>query len=68
MEKFKLEGEFIQMIQLLKAINWVEHGAMAQRVVEAGLVRYNGVVDYRKRLKVRKGDLVEFDNLKVQIV
>lgn len=68
MEKFQLEGEYIQMIQLLKALNWVEHGAMAQYVVEEGLVRYNGAVDYRKRLKVRKGDYVEFDNLKVQIV
>jgi ribosome-associated protein len=56
------------MIQLLKALNWVEHGAMAQHVVEAGMVRYNGAVDYRKRLKVRKGDYVEFDNQKVQIV
>jgi ribosome-associated protein len=36
MEKFELKGEFIQMIQLLKALNWVEHGAMAQHVVEAG--------------------------------
>lgn len=68
MEKFKLEGEYIHLIQLLKALNWVEHGAMAQYVVEEGLVKYNGEVDYRKRLKVRKGDRVEFDNLKVEIV
>lgn len=68
MQTFNLEGEFIPMIQLLKALNWVEHGGMAQRMVDEGLVKYNGEVDYRKRLKVRKGDVVEFDGMKVQIM
>ncbi len=68
MQTFKLEGEYIPMIQLLKVLNWVEHGGMAQRVVEEGLVKYNGEVDYRKRLKVRQGDVVEFDGMKVQVV
>lgn len=56
------------MIQLLKVMNWVEHGAMAQFVVEEGLVKYNGQVDYRKRLKVKKGDVVEFDGQQVNII
>ena len=68
MQTFTLEGEFIPMIQLLKALNWVEHGGMAQRMVDEGMVKYNGEVDYRKRLKVRKGDIVEFEGMKVQIV
>lgn len=68
MQTFTLEGDFIPMIQLLKVLNWVEHGGMAQRVVEDGLVKYNGAVDLRKRLKVRKGDVVEFDGLTVKIV
>jgi len=68
MQTFTLKGEYIQLIQLLKVMNWVEHGAMAQMVVEEGLVKYNGVVDFRKRLKVRTGDLIEFDGNKVQII
>ncbi|MEI5985019.1 MULTISPECIES: RNA-binding S4 domain-containing protein [Sphingobacterium] len=68
MQTFTLNGEYIQLIQLLKVMNWVEHGAMAQWVVEEGLVKYNGEVDYRKRLKVRVGDLVEFDGNKVKII
>ncbi len=67
MQTFTLEKDFIPLIQLLKALNWVEHGGMAQRVVEEGLVKYNGEVDYRKRLKVRKGDVIEFDGMKVQV-
>ncbi|MFB9845463.1 RNA-binding S4 domain-containing protein [Mucilaginibacter ginsenosidivorans] len=60
MIEFKIEGDFIPMIQLLKATNLVQTGGEAQIVVDDGKVRYNGEVDYRKRLKVRKGDLVEF--------
>ncbi len=67
MTTFKITGEYIQLIQLLKVLNWVEHGAQAQAVVMEGLVKYNGQVDYRKRLKVRPGDVVEFDGQKVEI-
>lgn len=68
METFKLKTEYIHLIQLLKALNWIENGAMAQYVVEEGQVKYNGEVDYRKRLKVRQGDIIEFGDLKVQVV
>lgn len=68
MKTFTLQGEYIQLIQLLKALNWVEHGAMAQWVVEEGLVLYNGEVDLRKRLKVRVGDVISFDGQEVKII
>lgn len=67
MLEFKLEGEFIPMIQLLKAMNLVQSGGEAQIVVEAGLVKYNGEVDLRKRLKVRSGDIVEFKGQKIKV-
>lgn len=68
MLKFKLEGEFIPLIQLLKATNIVQSGGEAQIVVEAGLVKYNGAVDLRKRLKVRRSDIVEFKGQKIKVV
>jgi len=61
MIEFELEGDFIPLIQLLKATNVVQTGGEAQIVVSDGLVKYNGVVDYRKRLKVKRGDTVEFN-------
>lgn len=63
---YQIKGEYIQLIQLLKVMNWVENGGEAQAVVEAGLVKYNGRVDLRKRLKVRAGDIIEFDGQKVK--
>jgi len=68
MIEFILEGEFIPMIQLLKATDMVPSGGEAQIVVMEGLVKYNGEIDYRKRLKVRKGDIVEFNNQQIKVV
>ncbi len=65
MIEFKLEGDFIPLIQLLKATNLVQTGGEAQIVVTDGLVKYNGTVDYRKRLKVKQGDIIEFNNKKI---
>ena len=67
MLEFILEGEFIQLIALLKATNLVASGGEAQMVVLDGLVKCNGEVDYRKRLKVRRGDIVEFNGTKIHV-
>jgi ribosome-associated protein len=68
MIEFKLEGDHIPLIQLLKATNLVQTGGEAQIVVTEGLVQYNGQVDYRKRLKVKRGDVVEFDGNKIMVI
>ncbi|AOM80578.1 ribosome-associated protein [Pedobacter steynii] len=68
MIEFKLEGEFIPLIQLLKATSLVQSGGEAQTVVEDGLVKYNGKVDYRKRLKVRVGDVIDFMGQKITVI
>ena len=68
MIEFKVEGDYIPMIQLLKATNLVETGGEAQIVVAEGEVIYNGEVDYRKRLKVKKGDIVEFRGTKIKVL
>jgi ribosome-associated protein len=68
MVEFKLEGEFIPLIQLLKATGLVQSGGEAQSVVEDGLIKYNGQVDYRKRLKVRVGDVVDFMGQQIKVI
>jgi ribosome-associated protein len=68
MTKFKLEGDFIPLIALLKATALVQSGGEAQTVVEDGLVKYNGTVDYRKRLKVRVGDKIDFMGRIIEVI
>jgi len=68
MIEFKVTGDHIPLIQLLKATNLVQTGGEAQIVVTEGEVKYNGRVDYRKRLKVKKGDTIEFRNEVIRVI
>ena len=68
MIEFKVEGDYIPMIQLLKAAGLVQTGGEAQIVVEHGEVIYNGEVDYRKRLKVKQGDIIEFRGQQIKVI
>lgn len=62
------EGEtFIPLIALLKAVNAVESGSMAQQVVTDGLVRRNGEVELRKRAKIVAGDVIRFQNVEIVV-
>lgn len=64
---FTLEGEFIPLIQLLKATNIAQSGGEAQMLVSDGEVKYNEEVDYRKRLKVRQGDIIECRGQQIKV-
>jgi ribosome-associated protein len=68
MIEFELQGEYIPLIQLLKATNLVQTGGEAQIVVSEGEVKYNGQTDTRKRLKVRKGDVIDFRDQQIRVV
>jgi ribosome-associated protein len=68
MLEFTLKGEFIPLIQLLKITDLVGSGGEAQMVVTDGLVSYNGEIDYRKRLKVKKGDIIEFNGQTIKVI
>jgi ribosome-associated protein len=46
----------------------VQSGGEAQSIVEEGLVKYNGAVDYRKRLKVRVGDKIDFLGKIIEVI
>ena len=62
------EGEtFIPLIALLKAVNAVESGSMAQQVVTDGLVRRNGEMELRKRAKIVAGDVIRFQNVEIVV-
>lgn len=66
--EFSLAGEeFIPLIALLKAVRAVGSGGEAQRVVAGGLVRRNGGVELRKRAKIRAGEVIEFEGVRMVV-
>ncbi|MBE9537295.1 MAG: RNA-binding S4 domain-containing protein [Proteobacteria bacterium] len=66
-KQFPLRGEYIELIQLLKATGLCSTGGMAKAVVEDGLVRVDGSVEMRKRCKIRRGQRVEFEGEIVEL-
>ena len=67
-QEFKIEGEYIELIQLLKALGVAATGGHAKHIVEEGEVIRNGEVETRKRAKLVPGDIVELDNLRIVLV
>ena len=65
--KFKIEGEYIELIKLLKATGLCGSGGMAKIVTSEGSVKVDGVVELRKRCKIRKGQTVEFQGEVIEL-
>ena len=66
MEEFYLEdNEFIELNNLLKVMGLCESGGVAKMVISEGLVKVDVKVELRKRCKIRKGQLVEFEGHKI---
>ena len=64
---FSLTSDYIELIKLLKLLNLVESGADAKIAVEEGLVKCNQEVEFRKRKKLRSGDVVVFQKNIIKI-
>lgn len=67
MDTFQLKTEFIELNKLLKLLGVVETGGQANLVISDGEVRVNSEVEFQKRKKLRAGDLVELEGVKIKI-
>ena len=54
--------------QLLKVMQLCDSGGRAKMVIADGDVRVDGAVELRKRCKIRKGQLVEFEGQSILVV
>ena len=55
---FNLEGPYIELIQLLKAIGVAQTGGHAKMIVDEEEVVRNGEIETRRRAKIVVGDVV----------
>jgi ribosome-associated protein len=68
METYELKGEeYIELIKLLKIMRISESGGQAKLMVEDGLVLRNGEQEFRKRAKLRTGDVIDVLEFKIRI-
>lgn len=63
----RLGDDFIELIKLLKLKDLAQSGGHAKMMVTDGLVKVNGVQEFRKRNKLRPGDLVELEGVAIEI-
>jgi ribosome-associated protein len=68
MQTFQINGPYIELIGLLKALGIAETGGHAKAIVDDGFVLRNGQPELRKRAKLVSGDLIELADIKIRLV
>ena len=61
-------NEYVALKDLLKLMGLCDSGGTAMNAVAEGLVKVDGNVELRKRCKIRKGQLVEFEGQKIIVI
>ena len=67
MLKMSIDGDYIELIKLLKAAGICDTGGAAKIAVDEGYVKVDGLVESRKRCKIRKGQVVEIDGNVIEV-
>ncbi len=67
-EEFKIEGEYIELLQLLKATGIAQTGGHAKMIVDDEVVFRNGELETRKRAKLVPGDVIVIEDITVKLV
>ncbi|MDR0420916.1 MAG: RNA-binding S4 domain-containing protein [Prevotellaceae bacterium] len=58
--EFKLQnGDYIELVQLLKYVKIAMSGGEAKMLINNGQVKRNGIIETRKRAKIRIGETIE---------
>ena len=64
----EVRGEYIQLDQALKTTGLCHSGGFAHAEIEAGQVCVDGVVELRKRAKLRPGQRVAYGGEEIELV
>jgi ribosome-associated protein len=65
---FQLEGEYVELNQLLKLVGVCDSGGQGKQLVAEGLVQVDGAVELRKTCKIRLGQVVRFEDLEITVI
>ncbi len=68
METFEFVGSYIELNKLLKASGLCGTGGTAKIEIENGQVSVDGVIEYRKRCKIRNGQSVEYSGNSIKVI
>lgn len=64
---FTLDSDFIEVNQLLKLVGACDSGGAGKVLVAEGLVSVDGVPETRKTAKIRAGQVVSCQGLRIRV-
>ena len=65
---FKINGEYIELLALLKALGIAQTGGHAKMIVDNEEVLRNGEIELRRRAKCISGDLILVGEQEIKLV
>jgi len=66
--EFILNGEYVELNQLLKLVGVCDSGGAGKMLVASGDVKVDGKVELRKTCKIRAGQVVRLGDLKINVI
>ncbi|MGZ3253935.1 MAG: RNA-binding S4 domain-containing protein [Burkholderiaceae bacterium] len=66
--EFSLNGEYVELNQLLKLVGVCDSGGAGKMLVASGDVKVDGKVELRKTYKIRAGQVVRLGDLKINVI
>ncbi|MGV8934701.1 MAG: RNA-binding S4 domain-containing protein [Gallionellaceae bacterium] len=66
-EKFTLNGDYIELNQLLKIVGACDSGGAGKALVAAGEVSVDGHIELRKTCKIRAGSVVTLGDVHITV-
>jgi ribosome-associated protein len=64
---FRLEGEYVELNQLLKLVGIVDSGGAGKMLVASGDVKVDGKPELRKTCKIRAGQMVGLGDVRIRV-
>jgi ribosome-associated protein len=66
--RFELQGEYVELNQLLKLVGLCGSGGIGKQIVASGAVSVDGRQELRKTAKIRSGQAVSVDDVTIAVV
>jgi ribosome-associated protein len=66
--EFHLDGEYVELNQLLKLVGICDSGGAGKMLVASGDVKVDGKVELRKTCKIRSGQTVSLGDIRIQVL
>ncbi|MFZ6847812.1 RNA-binding S4 domain-containing protein [Undibacterium sp. RuRC25W] len=64
---FSLQGEFVELNQLLKLVGLCDSGGAGKAIVASGDVFVDGQQELRKTAKIRAGQVVQLGDISITV-